>query len=302
MKTISLFLLAAFGTVAAEKVSFRRLVEDHGDLIRRILRAFTTEKAIRRLTDSTIDSIVPGVSSGEVDGQDITCAETMAKSESDCTSNYDLNFNPCVWCPLGDLGGLCLTPSEAEEVNGVAVPNVECGKAPSEENVDFWNVAAGCVLNGWTGKGCLGTPGGCSYCTVAEPASFGICYSDAFVDEVTELAGGEDNMEGIMCTNETDSSTLSVGSIMDLKCIISGNADDFVDVESLCSEILDTAGNPCVTVSVMGFLDVCVTQTQANMYNAAMEALDEAGIDVDSVAGTAMSAGTPSYSDSSSGM
>lgn len=254
-------ILFSFLLSSASATSLRRLVEDNAD----IMSAF--------------------------DDVDVMCIMSQAADVESCSSSTDMNGDPCVWCPIGNEGlGGCVSADIANTVNAFEIPHFQCGTELTKADSDFYSELEDCLQGGISGTDCVGVVG-CTWCVTEEP-TFGLCFSQDFVDEAKAFDDPEtdpDEMwESTFSCTQDDSATdlMGAGALADLKCADEGNPDDFTsDVKELCSVTVDSVGNACVTASLFGLMDVCVTATQNSIVDFIVGQVNDMGVDPMSLLG-----------------
>ena len=209
---------------------------------------------------------------------DWTCMIKGAIDEDSCETPDQ--YDGCVWCPIGSRTGACVSGDQAEAVNGLEIPHLQCGAPSTREDLDFWNTLMGCELQGATSMDCLSNPM-CTWCVVEEPA-FGLCMSQEFIDESSMLLKEAQDEEGIelddvlRCRQEPPEDK-SVTGLLDRNCIMEG-----MDKQA-CVQGVDGAGNLCVWQDSELCGELCLSATQTNVMEFLMETIDSLGLDIDSL-------------------
>jgi hypothetical protein len=141
-------------------------------------------------------------------------------------------------------------------------------------------------MMGVTGNDCLALASDCSWCVTKDEPQVGFCLFQGFVDENHDMSG-DDFDEIFSCTKDAheDQSLLQVGALADVSCALNGNPQDLMltgaseSVQETCSAVRDAADQPCVTVSLLGFFDACMTATQQAIVEPFMDQMGELGVD-----------------------
>lgn len=255
-------------------------------LLLSLAASVSAKTTLRRMLSGNSDMMSNALAAGGAEDDDYTCTMFFPEDAGSCEALVDASGNPCVWCPVGDIFGACVSGEQAAIVNEAEVPHVTCGKSPSDEDIEFWGTLEKCDIGGDTEKDCLTTDGPCTWCKVDQEGlgipKFGLCFSTEYYDVLLEQDESGMLKMLMQCTTDSTDTSLQVGSLTDMKCILEGNPDpdDTMGEEtaSLCGKALDAEGRKCEVVSVMGFLDFCMSETQAGLFNLVMAQADDMGV------------------------
>jgi len=251
-------------------------------LLLALLGTASAETSLRRLFSGSSDMMNSAVTSGAND--DYSCTMSTPEDAQSCESLTDVGNQPCVWCPIGDVFGVCVSGTQATGINAAEVPHFQCGAEASDEDIEFWGTLEQCEMAGVSEGACTGV-GPCSWCKVdAMGVKVGLCLSEEYVQELNNL-----DEQGILsmlmqCTEDPNDTTLYVGSLTDMSCVLEGNADpdseevDTPSTEELCSAASDVSGKECQLVPIMDFIDFCMSETQANLFTFLMMQADSNGL------------------------
>jgi hypothetical protein len=213
---------------------------------------------------------------------DWSCVMKGAWDESSCEeqrSGYDTR--DCSWCPLGSMAGACVSTEQADVMNGLEIPHVQCGAPPTLDDIDFWGDLVGCGMVGATSEDCLGNPL-CAWCVVEDPG-FGLCMSTEFIDEAdtmiqTMIQEPEEEPiqmdDMIKCSPEPPLDNTGVTGLLDFNCVLEGALG-----KEFCAQGVDGGGNPCVYQDSDDFGELCLSATQTNVMNWFNDIIDNLDID-----------------------
>jgi hypothetical protein len=220
-------------------------------------------------------------------GSDWTCMMKGAIDEATC----ETQDSGCSWCPLGSMIGTCVSMDQADAVNGLEIPHVQCGAPSPPDDQDFWDGLVGCEMAGATYMDCLGNSL-CTWCVVDEEPSFGLCMSQDFIDLADTMSLQEQDSSSdlssdfvepiwedfVKCSQDPPLDPLiqKVTGLVDFTCIVQGALG-----QQACVEGVDGAGNLCVFQDSDIFGELCLSATQTNVMEWFMDAFDRFGLDIE---------------------
>jgi hypothetical protein len=210
---------------------------------------------------------------------DWSCVMKGAMDESSCEQQAEDDTTACSWCPFGSMAGACVSTEQADAMNVLEIPHVQCGAPPTLDDIDFWDDLVGCEMVGATSEDCLGNPL-CTWCVVEDPA-FGLCMSQEFMDEAETLQDPEEpiQMDDMMkCSPEPPLDNAGVTGLLDFNCVLEGAFG-----KQSCVEGVDGGGNLCVYQDSDAFGELCLSATQTNVMSWFMDTIDSLGLDIDSL-------------------
>jgi hypothetical protein len=238
----------------------------------------------RQLIERHVQSNVDLQTLMDLQQSDWTCVMKGAMDLASCEDdNDDYNYK-CAWCPLGSIAGVCVSADQADAVNGLEIPHLQCGADTTADDLEFWDDLVGCEMAGATYEDCLGNPL-CTWCVVEEPA-FGLCMSQESIDMANSLEDPEEPIlmdDVLICSQEPPEprgDNTEVTGLLDFNCILEGALG-----QQACADGVDGAGNLCVFQESELFGELCLSVTQTNVMDFLMETITSLGLDIDSLMG-----------------
>jgi len=219
------------------------------------------------------------------DPYDTSCVMTYLQdpTEQGCTSTTDAEGNSCKWCNLAGMTNLCLTEEQADEGQALGIT---CEESSADESTkvkeDVKDVLdpmdPSCIMTfmqDQSKSACVATSdqdgNQCQWCTMQGDLAFCLSLEQAQIAEQTGV--------GITCDalNPDEEETRDVNPY-DTSCVMSSLQGD----KESCLAMVDEDGSACQWCSIQGMMNLCLTDTQAEMasgYGIACDASNEYDVD-----------------------